>query len=126
MGYLVRTPAELSLLARAVNIIVGLETPVRGVVHGGPDNLPRAWEGVGTPGFTDAAFRGSTVSADMTQAAVEVLPGMEQLAGLVVQVDGVDVTLPALSEAVDALPDALLAENGAFWWDGSPLGPELP
>lgn len=118
--YLIRTPAELVTIGRAVDVITGLAEPVRGVVSGGPDTLPREYEGPATPGWTDAASRGSWVSADLSMAAAPVPEGMEQLAGLTVEIDGEPYTLPTMDEAVAAedLPFELTPDGGAFWWAG--------
>lgn len=105
----------------------GLSKPVRGVVHGGPDFLPTKYMGVGTPGFTDAVFRGSWVAADFSLAAVEIAPEMMEYAGHVMMIDGVEVTFPSESDGVDELPPELLEENGAFWWiGGESQEPEEP
>lgn len=118
--YLVRTPSELVAIARAVNVLVGLSAPVRGAVVGGPDTLPTEYQGMGTPGWTDAASRGSWVAADLSLAAAPVPAGMEQFSGLTVELDGAPYTLPLLEEAVteEQLPYALTPEGGAFWWAG--------
>ena len=116
--YYVTTPEELTLLSTGANLLLGLTEPVRGVVHGGHDSLPTEFAGPGTPGWTDTVFRGSWVSADMTVAAVEIVPEMLALAGQTVMVGDQLVEFPTEAEGVEVLPPELLEENGAFWWDG--------
>jgi hypothetical protein len=111
----------LTLLAYAVNKLVGFTGPVRGTVVGGPDFLPRAFEGFDTPGWTDSVFRGSWVSADGALAALPVTESMFAFAGQLVVVDEHLVEFPEESDGVAELPPELLEENGGWWWSGEEL-----
>jgi hypothetical protein len=119
--YYVATPQQLVLLAHAVEALLGLTNPVRGVVHGGPDFLPTTFAGFGTPGWTDSVFRGSWVSADLSLAAVPIVPDMLAFAGQIVVVGEHLVEFPSEEDGVEELPDALLEANGAWWWSGEEL-----
>ena len=119
--YLITTPEMLSIYSSAIDAQLGIPEPVRGTVVGGPDCLPVEYEGVGTPGWTDAVYRGSWVSADQTEACVEILPDMMQFAGVSFEWAGQHYTFPALDEGVPEIPDRFRPENGGFWWDGAPL-----
>lgn len=121
MTYYVTTPQHLATLASAVNALCGLSNPVRGTVVGGPDFLPRTFDGPGTPGWTDSVFRGSWVSADLSLAALPVTPDMLAFAGQMVVVGDTLVEFPTEDDGVTELPDALLEVNGAFWWGGEEL-----
>jgi hypothetical protein len=124
--YLVTTPEMLSIYSSAIDAQLGIPEPVRGEVVGGPDCVPLVYGGVATPGWTDAVYRGSWVSADRTEACVEITPDMTQFAGMTFEWDGQSYTFPSLEEGVSELPARFLAENGGFWWDGSPLVEEPP
>lgn len=122
MIYLITTPAQLSLYARAINVLAGLAQPVRGTTVGGPDFVPLRYTGLGTPGWTDSVYRGSWVTADLSEACAQVSEDLLQYAGMQVDVgDGEIVTLPGLDVAVTDIPARFTEAQGAFWWDGKPL-----
>lgn len=125
IGYLVSDPDTLMKYARCVDVLVGLQQPLRGTVVGGPDSLPTEWEGVGTPGYTYAAYRGAWRSADETVAGLEVTEIMLPFAGQSATVLGELVTLPTEADLVPEMPPELLEENGATWWTCE-LGLEVP
>ena len=120
--YYVTTPQHLATLASAVNALCGLAQPVKGTVHGDVAFTIPDYAGPGTPGWTDSVFRGSWVSADLSQAAITVVPDMLSFSGQLVVVGDTLVEFPTEADGVAELPPALLPENGAFWWDGTPLG----
>jgi hypothetical protein len=124
--YLVTTPALLSVYSSVIDATLGIPEPVRGTTVGGPDCVPTTYQGIGTPGWTDAVYRGSWVSADRTEACVEILPDMMQFAGMPFTWAGVDYVFPSLDEGVPEIPARFLPENGGFWWDGAPLADEAP
>jgi hypothetical protein len=120
--YLVTTPEMLSIYSSAIDAALGLPEPVRGTTVGGPDCVPFVYGGIGTPGWTDAVYRGSWVSADRTEACVEIVDDMRQFAGAAFEWNGQAYVFPTLDEGVPELPARFLPENGGFWWDGAPLG----
>ncbi len=123
MMYLVTSPAQLALYARAINVLAGLAQPVRGVTVGGPDFVPLEYTGFGTPGWTDCVYRGSWVIADLSEACAHVSDDLLQYAGLQVDIgEGVIVTLPGVEVAVEEIPERFTESEGAFWWDGSDFG----
>lgn len=116
IGYLVSDPTTLMKYARCVDILVGLQQPVRGTVVGGPDSLPTEWAGADTPGYTYAAYRGAYKSADEKIAGLEVTEVMLPFAGQSAEVNGDLVTLPTTDQLQKEMPPELLEENGATWW----------
>ena len=119
--YLVTTPAMLTVYSSAIDAALGLAEPVRGTVVGGPDCLPLEYAGIGTPGWTDAMYRGAWVSADRTEACVEVRAEMQSFAGVPFEWAGQQYVFPALEEGVTEIPERFLPEAGGFWWNGAPL-----
>jgi hypothetical protein len=119
--YLITTPAMLTIYSSAIDAALGIAEPVRGTVVGGPDCLPLEYEGIGTPGYTDAVYRGAWVSADRTEACVEVRPEMTTFAGMPFEWAGQAYVFPTLDEGVTEVPDRFLPENGGLWWNGAPL-----
>lgn len=107
------TRAQIRALFAAINKLEG--HPSRGVVVGGPDNLPaevitdEAGNPLPTPGFTMQAVDPPDEAG--TTAALEIPAALEKWLGRTVTVGGKSITLPTRAELVneDALPAAIKA-----------------
>jgi hypothetical protein len=106
--YLVGTQASFVTMSLAVNSLVGLSQPTRGVVGGGPDCLPVTYF-PGAPGWTETYFSGTIDALDGSVSAVPVIDEMFAFEGMSAVVSGTIINLPRLSDAVaeEQLPQIL-------------------